>query len=393
MRQNEERAALEASLRSVGERLVGAETEDDVARIITVGAQRVLGTHLLDGGLVLDPLDERTGTSGGVLAGLSATMRSSGRPRTSRPASFSSCTGPLRASAAAAPGSSWCGVTLRAALALSTDQPLSDDATDAVVALCREAAIALRAVDQTEQTVRQRSEARFGALIDNSSDIVAVLGEDLRLVYVSPVVHRLLGYPEMDFSTVDVGELIHPSDLAAAEAMLADIRLGVRESVELRLRHVAGTYHWFEVVGADLSDDANIGGIVLNLREIGDRKRAEERLVLSEARFKALVQHSTDVVLVTEAEGASATRAPRSATCWVRTPRRCSGGPSPTCSATARSTGTASSPRVRPRRWARPSWWSSRSATSTTTGAASRPRSPTCAASRRSVASSSTPAT
>ena len=55
VRQNEELAALESSLRAVGERLVSAETTDDVARIITIGAEQVLRRGFITGGLVLDP--------------------------------------------------------------------------------------------------------------------------------------------------------------------------------------------------------------------------------------------------------------------------------------------------------------------------------------------------
>ena len=191
-----------------------------------------------------------------------------------------------------------------AALMLVTNRRLTDDETNAVTALCRESAIAFRAVEHTEQQVRQRSEDRFASLIDNSSDIVTVLGPELELLYVSPVARRLLGYPLEGLGDFDVMRLVHPDDVATAVAMLAEFRSGVRESVELRLRHFAGTYHWFEVIGTDLADDPNIGGLLLNLREIGDRKQAEELLAFSEARFKALVQNSTDLVVVLDPSGA-----------------------------------------------------------------------------------------
>jgi diguanylate cyclase (GGDEF)-like protein/PAS domain S-box-containing protein len=304
VRQNEELAALEASLRAVGERLVSAETTDDVARIITVGAEQVLGTGFVGGGLVLDPLqagvEQRSGSLSASIAALSAQLSDDG----------SSTTAELLPLPAPEPDQyALAGLVvvqrdLKAVLVLVTNRRLTDDETNAVTALCRESAIALRAVEQTEQQVRQRSEDRFAALIDNSSDIVAVLGHDLELLYVSPVAGRLLGYPLDSMDRVSVTDLVHPEDMDVASGMLRDVRFGVRESVELRLRHFAGTYHWFEVVGVDLSSDPNIGGLVLNLREIGDRKQAEERLVLSEARFKALVQHSTDMVVVIDTSGA-----------------------------------------------------------------------------------------
>jgi len=302
VRQNEELAALEATLRGVGERLVSAETTEDVVRVVTVGAEQVLGTNFVSAGLVTEPLDaESAAASGEFRAPLEALaeLLADGRRATTGELLVLHTDGGRRWLA----GLVVVQRELRGVLILSTHRSLSDDEQNAVTALCRESAIAFRAVDHTEQQVRQRSEDRFGALIDNSSDIVAVLRNDLTLSYVSPVAQRLLGYPAQDLASIDVMGLIHRDDRAAAASMLSDIRFGLRETVEIRLRHFAGTYAWFEVVGVDLSSDPNIGGVVLNAREIGDRKMAEERLVLSEARFKALVQNSTDLVIVLDSRG------------------------------------------------------------------------------------------
>lgn len=300
VRQNEILAAQESILRSVGERLVAAETEEDVGRIITVGLEQVLHGNFRDGGLILNPLDESAlSRAGGLLPAL-VDLRELvvDLPHHS--------TGELHLLAEANRVGEWyVGFVvvqrrLRGAVVVVADHIVSDDEHNAVQALCREAAIALRAVEQTELNVRQRSEERFGALVDNSSDIVAILSPTGHLTYVSPVAVRLLGYPPDYRQSLDVLELVHPDDRGAATQMLDGVRFGNQEATELRLRHVAGTYHWFEVVGVDLQSDPNISGIVLNAREIGDRKAAEERLQLSEARFKALVQYSSDLVLVVD---------------------------------------------------------------------------------------------
>ncbi len=303
VRQNEELAALETSLRNVGERLVAAETTDDVSHIITVGAEQVLGTNFVDGGMVLHPLSPTAVHEDGHLLGPIEALRArvSESPEPPSADLIELPPGPEGHSRLA--GLVVAQQRILAAVVLVTQRPLSEDERNAVTALCRESAIALRAVEHTEQQVRQRSEDRFGALIDNSSDIVAVVDDRLELLYVSPVAERLLGYPAVRLHQFDVTALVHPDDLALAATMLDGIRLGSRETVELRLRHFVGTFHWFEVVGADLSDDPDIGGLVLNLREIGDRKEAEERLVMSEARFKALVQNSTDMVVVLDPSG------------------------------------------------------------------------------------------
>ncbi len=296
VRQNELLAAQEATLRSVGERLVAAETEDDVTRIITVGLEQVLQKTYLQGALVLDPARDRLpGTMGRAVDQALAVVDSEAR---------SARTGELHELEDAAGDGHWYAALvvvqrqLRGVLVVNTDHPLRPEDQNVLQSLSREASIAVRAVEQTEINVRQRSEERFGSLIDNSSDIVAILNNEGRLAYVSPVAVRLLGYPS-DFRGIEFAlDLVHPDDQVAALQMLDGVRYGDRSPVELRLRHVAGTFHWFEVVGVDLQSDPNIRGIVLNAREIGDRKAAEQKLQYSEARFKALVQNSSDVVLV-----------------------------------------------------------------------------------------------
>jgi len=300
VRDRERLAGQEASLRSVGERLVAAETTEDVARIITVGAEQILDGVFLDCGMVLDPLGpDGIRAAGERAVQLSALLSDDQQPLMK--------TGQLLALPGPVDEHAYVGMVivqrrLKAALILAARRPLLEGETLAIISLCREAAIALRAVEQTEINVRQRSEERFAALVDNSSDIVAVLDPSGRLTYVSPVAVRLLGYPPDHGANLDVLELVHPDDREAGVRMLEDVRFGSREATELRLRHIAGTYHWFEVVGVDLQSDPNIGGIVLNAREIGDRKAAEERLQLSEARFKALVQYSSDLVLVVDSQ-------------------------------------------------------------------------------------------
>ena len=305
VRQNERMAAQEATLRSVGERLVGAESEEDVCHVITVGLEQLLGDRLVEGALV--PLPARLSGSDDEPFSRAVRHAAGLLHRDARDAEAR--TGNLHSITSDGLPGQWLAASIvvlratRALLVFRVSSDVSDDETSTLHALCREASIALRAVEQTEQTVRQRSEDRFGALIDNSSDIVSILTEEGTFSYISPVASRLLGYPLTEGTTPVALDLVHPDDREIAERVLGDIRFGQRSPVELRLRHADGSYVWFEVVGVDLQSDPNIRGLVLNAREIGDRKAAEERLRLSEARFKALVQNSSDVVLVVGSAG------------------------------------------------------------------------------------------
>ena len=173
------------------------------------------------------------------------------------------------------------------------------DVSDAVAILAQEAGLALHSIAMAGRLVRQQAERRFQALIDNASDIVAVVDDAGRVSFVSPAASRLLGFPSELMVDHPVRRFVHPDDLDGAVALLR----GTDQSVEIRLRHATGTYHWFEVQARDLLRDPAIGGVVVNARHIGDRKRAEQLLQRSESRFRALVQNSSDVVIVVDVYG------------------------------------------------------------------------------------------
>src|SRR5690606_11752290 len=97
--------------------------------------------------------------------------------------------------------------------------------------------------------------------------------------------------------------LAHPDDARLIDRILNWTR-GTETFAPIEVRLLAAGQRdecqWFEVTTRDLRLDPGISGFVLNARKITDRKVAEDRLGRSEARFRALVQHSSDVVLVTD---------------------------------------------------------------------------------------------
>ncbi|HEX9950468.1 MAG TPA: PAS domain S-box protein [Rubricoccaceae bacterium] len=134
------------------------------------------------------------------------------------------------------------------------------------------------------------SEARFRALVQHSSDLVVVLAHDARLTYVSPAAVRLLGVEAERLVGRDALSLVHPDDRDTARASLArmsrssagssTVPEGAPESrTELRLRHADGHFVYAEGVGTALYHDPAVGGLVLNLRDVTDRKRAQAVLV------------------------------------------------------------------------------------------------------------------
>jgi diguanylate cyclase (GGDEF)-like protein/PAS domain S-box-containing protein len=125
-----------------------------------------------------------------------------------------------------------------------------------------------------------RREARFRSLVSNSSDAFAVLDADGRIAYESVAVERVLGYRPDSRSGTPFLASAHPDDLASATEVLATVRAqpDAARPFDLRLRHADGSWRVIECEAKNLVDDPAVGGVVINYRDITDRRALEEQL-------------------------------------------------------------------------------------------------------------------
>ena len=143
--------------------------------------------------------------------------------------------------------------------------------------------LVIHARDVTDRKVAESrladNEAWFRSLVQNASDLIMVVDEQLTVTYVSPSVARVLGF-EVDDLVGDSGlRLIHPDDAASAMRIVAGRSPDDPSptAIELRLRNAAGTWLNFDVSVSDLRADPAIAGFVLNGHDITDRRLSEER--------------------------------------------------------------------------------------------------------------------
>ena len=123
-------------------------------------------------------------------------------------------------------------------------------------------------------------EARFRSLVQNSSDVVVLITADGMVTYESDAVHGVLGRgprPPLERRFVDD---VHPNDASLARAMLDGLAAAptTHHTVQLRLRHADGGWRWVEVVGQNRLMEGAVNALVLNYRDVTDRKRLEEQL-------------------------------------------------------------------------------------------------------------------
>jgi len=144
----------------------------------------------------------------------------------------------------------------------------------------------------------RRSEEYFRSLIRNASDVITVLDADGTVRYVSPAIERMLGYlPEQRIGRSGF-ELLHPEDLPLARRALAEAlrSRGVTKTLAVRMRHRDGSWRDVELTGTNLLGDPSVRGIVLNWRDVTQRKEAEERLRKAEERYRTVVEKQTELV-------------------------------------------------------------------------------------------------
>jgi two-component system, sensor histidine kinase and response regulator len=132
---------------------------------------------------------------------------------------------------------------------------------------------------RTEE-VLQSSERHFRSLIENALDIIAILDADGTVRYASPSVKRILGYRPASLIGERVMSYIHIDDLRTVRVAFnrAMRQPGVTTPLEFRVRRTDGGWTTLEAVGNNLIAEQSVKGVVVNARDISERKRVEEEL-------------------------------------------------------------------------------------------------------------------
>ncbi|HVB47393.1 MAG TPA: PAS domain S-box protein [Burkholderiales bacterium] len=144
------------------------------------------------------------------------------------------------------------------------------------------------------------SERKFRSLIENASDLVCVIDAGGLITYVSPSLGRLGGYEAGEVLGRNILEFTHPDDLRASEQALAAVVHGPDDPFhsELRFRRKDGGFAVLDSIARNLLGDPVLNGIVINARDVTERKRSEQALKL----FRELIDRSSDAIEVVDPE-------------------------------------------------------------------------------------------
>ena len=153
------------------------------------------------------------------------------------------------------------------------------------------------------QDISERKEAQleierigkhYQAIIEKSPDGFVLLDHEMRFSYASPTATKMFGYNQADLAATDPNDITHPDDLSF---VLPQLRRLLEEPtyvpiIEYRFRHKNGEWIWIESTFSNLFNDPAVQAVVINFKNINERKLAEQKLRMSEEKFRAVFQNS-----------------------------------------------------------------------------------------------------
>ncbi len=133
------------------------------------------------------------------------------------------------------------------------------------------------------------SERRFQALLENSSEAVALFDVEGNILYAGPSISRILGYTSKEFIGRRAYDLVHPDDRALLMKQFADLaqlKCSKISNTLHRFQHQDGSWRWMEGAFNNLLDEPGVQAILANYHDITARKQSEEALHRSEEQLR-----------------------------------------------------------------------------------------------------------
>lgn len=126
----------------------------------------------------------------------------------------------------------------------------------------------------------QQSERRFRAMIEKIGESITVVDATGKITFNIVGGQSAMGYSAEEMVGRDAFELVHPDDLPRLIGLFRDTMAqpGKIEQTEVRVRARDGSWRWQFAVGTNLLDEPAVGGILINSRDITERKQTEEAL-------------------------------------------------------------------------------------------------------------------
>ncbi len=143
----------------------------------------------------------------------------------------------------------------------------------------------------------EKSESYYRSLLNSVSDIIVEISEDGLQKFISPAVEKYTGFTPEELKR-PFSEVIHPDDMEnvinAWKNCLTDY--GASYKVEYRHIHKTRGYLWMEANACSYLNDPAINSVIVSVRDISERKKAEYTLATSKVRYKELSKSASEML-------------------------------------------------------------------------------------------------
>ncbi|MBS1669216.1 MAG: PAS domain S-box protein [Bacteroidetes bacterium] len=151
------------------------------------------------------------------------------------------------------------------------------------------------------------SERRFRAMLENNTDMVSLLDSSFRVIYKSPSAKRLAGWSSEEYLYQHASFFAHPDFKEQATRDFEKLIANPGKSIPTSFlyRHKDGHYFWVEGIATNLLHDKDVQAIVLNLRDVTERKIAETKIrqTLKELSDYKFALDESSIVSITDSRG------------------------------------------------------------------------------------------
>ena len=159
-----------------------------------------------------------------------------------------------------------------------------------------------RLEDQIEEV--NRTQKRMQLLLENASEVITIYEEDENIRYISPSVENIMGYSQAEMIGRKDLKNIHPEGVEHFHAMFKQLLDNPFNPVTIQYKYKTkeGQYIWLEATGTNKLSDPAIQGIIVNSRDITEKRRAEEEQRMR-SKMQALSENSPDLITRLEENG------------------------------------------------------------------------------------------